>query len=44
MGGGTVNNPSNYLGVRPTLYLKADTLYKSGMGTIENPYRITIDE
>ena len=29
---------------RPTFYLKSNILYKSGSGTVENPYRISINE
>ncbi len=34
----------NIFGVRPTFYLKSNVLYKSGNGTQENPYRISINE
>ncbi len=30
--------------IRPTFYLKSNVLYKNGNGSIENPYRISINE
>ena len=31
---------SNYIGVRPVIYLNSKVLYKSGKGTLEKPYKI----
>lgn len=33
-------NASNYAEVRPVIYLNAKTLYKSGNGTLEKPYKV----
>ena len=35
---------TDYFVIRPTFYLKSNVLYKSGNGTQENPYRISINE
>ncbi len=38
-----VSDSSFVWGVRPTFYLKEDVMYKSGNGSIDNPYKISLN-
>ena len=43
-GSGALNEWKDVVAIRPTFYLKTTVLYKSGNGSLENPYRIAINE
>ena len=41
-GAGTFTDPSNVLGVRPSLNLKSNVIITSGDGTLQNPFEIAL--